>query len=176
MSKLTSKQDISSANALWALRLTKISLAIFLVGVCFVGKQKSTWPIVSWALYSGYSARFRPPPPTVFVTELKVYTESGELRVVKPESILTLPRDSLAHSIVEQAFSNTDTGVRDESRRYLMRAVSNLLGESSEIETIQAWQLSYSIEPSAVPPIQVQAPTSETLLGSFSKADLVVMN
>ena len=176
MSKPTPEQTVSNTNALRALRLTKISLVILLVGVCFVGKRKSTWPIVSWALYSGYSERFRPPPPDVSVTELRVYTESGDLQVVNPESILTLPRDSLALSIVEQAFDDTDVSVRDESRRYLMQAVSNLLGKSVNVETIQAWQLTYPIEPLIVPPIQVQSPTDETLLGSFSRADLTAAN
>lgn len=124
---ISEREYVSSSNARWALRLTKISLLILLLGVCVVGKRKSTWPVVSWALYSGYTARFRPPEPAVSVTELRVYTPTGELQIVKPEQILTLPRDSLSHNIVAHAFDDTDAGVRDESRRYLMRAVSNLL-------------------------------------------------
>lgn len=166
----------SKSSALQALRLTKIFLLIFLLGVCIVGKRKTTWPIVSWALYSGYTARFRPPEPSVTMTELRVTTTTGNSLIVKPEDILTLPRDSLSHNIVEHAFDDTDISVRNESRRYLVRAVSNFLGKNSKIRTIQAWQLSYSVEPLAVPPIQMQTPATETMLGSFSAENLTESN
>jgi len=96
--------------------------------------------------------------------------------VVKPEHVLTLPRDSLSHKIVEQAFDNADVRVRDASRRYLIRAVSNLVHTNSEIKTIQAWKLSYQVEPLEVPPIQLQAPTSEVMVDSFSREDIAENN
>lgn len=170
---MSKPECMGNLNASQALRLTKISLLIFILGFGIVGKRKSTWPIVSWALYSGYSDRYRPPKPSVSAVELRVYTATGELHVVKPEHLLTVPRDSLSHKIVEQAFDDTDVSVRDASRRYLMQAVSNLVRANSDIETIQAWQLTYPIEPLAVPPIQLQAPTAEVMLGSFSEEDLV---
>lgn len=170
--KIKSKpESASNSDNLWALRAIKISLLVFLLGICVVGKRKSTWPIVSWALYSEYSARFRQPEPSVSIIELRAYTETGELYVVKPEQILTLPRDSLAHKIVEQAFINTDTSLRDASRKYLLRAVSSLIDADSEIKSIQAWQKSYQIEPLTVPPIQLQSPDTEVMLGSFSQQD-----
>lgn len=161
-----------NSNARQALRLTKIFLLIFLLGICVVGKGKSAWPIVSWALYSEYSARFRPPEPSVSAIELRVYTTTGELHVVKPEQLLSVPRDSLAHKIVKHAFDDADVSLRDASRRYLMRAVSNLVRANSEIKTIQAWNISYQVEPLAVPPIQLQAPTSQVMLDSFSREDI----
>lgn len=164
---------VGSSNALRALQLTKISLLILFLGICVVGKRKSTWPIVSWSLYSGYSARFRPPEPSVSAIELRVYTTAGELYVVKPEHVLTMPRDSLSHKLVEHAFNDVDVSLRDASRRYLRHAVSNLLPKGSEIETIQAWKNTYPIEPLSVPPIELQAPTAEVKLGSFSEADLM---
>ena len=160
-------------NPLLALNLIKIYLLIFLIGICVVGKTKSTWPMVSWALYSEYSARFRPPEPSVSAVELRVYTETGEMYVVKPEQILTLPRDSLSHKIVEQAFSNTDVNSQDASRKYLLRAVSSLIDANSQIRSIQAWKKTYQIEPLTVPPIQLQKPTTEVILGSFSQEDFI---
>lgn len=165
----------ASSSTSRVLLLTKLSLLFFIFGICVVGKRKSTWPIVSWALYSGYSDRYRPPKPSVSAVELRAYSTTGELYVVKPEHLLTVPRDSLSHKIVAQAFKDTNTSVRDASRRYLMQAVSNLVS-ASEVETIQAWQLSYQVEPLAVPPIQLQTPTAEVMLGSFSKEDLVKSN
>ena len=157
----------------YILGLTKVSLSIFLLSFCFIGKQEATWPLVSWVLYSGYSARFRTPEPSVSAIELRVYTKSGKIHIVKPEQILSLPYDSLSHNIVEQAFYNEDTEVRDASRRYLINAISKYINDSSKIESIQAWQLSYQVEPLTVPPIQVQAPTEEVMIGSFSKEDIV---
>ncbi|GEM_PF-2333914 len=173
---ITEPGDASKSNPLQALRLIKIFLLILVLGICVVGKRKSTWPIVSWALYSGYSARFRPPEPSVSAIELRVYTTTGDLHLVKPEHVLTLPRDSLSHKIVEQAFDNANVRVRDASRRYLMRAVSNLVHTNSEIQTIQAWKLSYQVEPLEVPPIQLQAPTSEVMVDSFSREDIAEKN
>ena len=175
--KAISKQRYASnSEALNPLQLTKVSLLIFLVGICVVGKRKRTWPLVSWNLYSGYSERFHPPKPSVSAVELRVYTTTGALHIVKPEHLLTFPRDSLSHSIVAGAFDDTDVSVRDASRRYLMNAVSNLVRTKSEIKTIQAWELSYQVEPLAVPPIQSQAPTAEVMLGSFSEEDLIKSN
>ena len=161
----------NKANALRALKLIKIYLLLFLIGICIVGKTKSTWPMISWALYSEYSARFRPPEPSVAAVELRVYTETGKMYVVKPEHILTLPRDSLSHKIVEQAFNNSDLVLRDASRKYLLRAVSSLIDANSEIKSIQAWSKSYQIEPLTVPPIKLQTPATEVMLGSFSQKD-----
>ena len=163
----------NKANALRALKLIKIYLVIFLIGICVVGKTKSTWPMISWALYSGYSARFRPPEPSVSAVELRVYTETGEMYVVKPEHILTFPRDSLSHKIVEQAFSSTDIDSQNASRKYLLRAVSRLIEPNSEIKSIQAWKKTYQIEPLTVPPIQLKNPTTEVMLGSFSDEDFI---
>ena len=163
----------NNVNAIRALQLTKIYLLIFLVGICVVGKTKSTWPMISWALYSDYSARFRPPEPSVSAVELKVYTETGELYVVKPQHILTFPRDSLSHKIVAQAFNNTNINTRDASRKYLLRAVSNLIDANSQIKSIQARKKTYQIEPLTVPPIQLQTPTTEVMLGSFSQEDFI---
>ena len=175
--KATSEQGYTSnSNALKALQLTKISLLIFLLGICLVGRRESTWPIVSWILYSGYSARYRPPNPSVSAVELRAYTVTGELHIVKPEQLLSIPYDSLSHSIVEQAFDDTDADLRDASRRYLMRAVSSLVRANSDIESIQAWKLTYAVEPLAVPPIQRQASTAEVMLGSFSEEDLIENN
>lgn len=167
---------VSNSNPLQALQLTKISLLIFLLGICVVGKRKSTWPIVSWALYSEYSARFRPPEPSVSAVELRVRTTTGELHVVKPEQILTIPRDSLSHDIVERTFNDANISLRDASRKYLMGAVSSLIRADSKIETIQAWKISYQVEPLKVPPIQLQTPTSEVMLDSFSRQDLIESN
>jgi hypothetical protein len=144
-----------------------------LLSFCFIGKQEATWPLVSWVLYSGYSPRFRTPEPSVSAIELRVYTTTGELHVVKPEQILSLPYDSLSHNIVEQAFYNTDIEIRDASRKYLIDAVARFINASSEIESIQAWQLSYQTEPYKVPPIQIQNPTEEVMIGSFSQEDLM---
>lgn len=169
-------EHTSSSNAFQALRLIKISLLILLLGICVVGKRKSTWPIVSWALYSGYSARFRLPEPSVSAIELRVYTTEGDLHIVKPQQLLTMPRDSLAHKIVERSFDDSDIRLRNSSRRYLVNAVSKLIRANSEIETIQAWKFSYQVEPLSVPPIQLQAPTSEIMLDSFLVEDLVEIN
>lgn len=160
------------ANGLGALRIIKISLLIFLLGMCVVNKRKSTWPIVSWALYSEYSARFRSPQPTVTDWELKVFTAGGQEHIVKPEHILTVPRDSLSYDIVEQAFSGTDEVVKTESRQYLVRSLNHLLRPDTNIERVQAWETTYAISPLSVPPYQSTAPTKTVMLGSFSLAEL----
>lgn len=160
-----------SSDSLLSLQLIKISLAFFLLGICVVGRRETTWPMITWILYSGGSPRFRPPEPSISIVELRAYTAAGDLHVVKPEQLLSIPYDSLSHDIVEQAFSDTDTPVRDESRRYLAGAVSRLIDADSEIQTIQAWNLSYQIDPLEVPPIQRQSPATEMMLGSFSKED-----
>lgn len=155
-----------------SLQLMKVSLLFFLLCSFIVGKQESTWPLISWVLYSGYSARFRPPEPSVSVTELRIRTVAGEAYTVKPEQILSIPYDSLSHSIVEQAFDDANPSVRDESRQYLVRAISRLIRPESEIETVQAWKISYATEPLSVPPLQRDNPTTTAMIGSFSSTDI----
>ena len=175
---ISKPRDTSNFRSSQALRLTKTSLIIFLLGISVVGKNESGWPIITWILYSGNSPRFFTPEPSVSAVELRVYTTAGDLHIIKPEQILTVPYDSLSHSIVEQAFDNADGDlrVRDESRRYLMSAVAKMIPENSEIETIEAWRLSYQVEPLSVPPIQVEDSSSEVKIDSFSKRELVKNN
>ena len=162
----------NQSNSLLTLRLTQISLLIFLLGIGIVGRRESTWPIITWVLYSTYTDRFRPPKPLVSTVELKVYTATGELHIVKPENILSVPYDSLSYDIVEQAFNDNNINLRDESRRYLLRAVTKLIRPDSEIKTIEAWKISYQVEPLKVPPIQLEAPMEKIMFGSCSQEDL----
>lgn len=162
-------ERIDRSSAAWHLLLVKLSLAFFLLGISVVGRRESTWPIITWILYSGYSARYRPPEPTASALELRAYTASGDLHVVKPEQLLSIPYDSLSYGIVEQAFAQADTNIRDDSRAYLIDAVSE--HTDAKIETLQAWTLSYPVQPLEVPPIQRQSPASETMFGSFSRED-----
>jgi len=155
------------ANPLGALRLIKISLLIFLLGMCVVGKRKSTWPIMSWALYSEYSARFQPPEPTVTNLELRVITIDGQTHIVKPKDVLTMPRDSLSYRIIEQAFSGEDAAVRVASQDHLRRSLSILLHPHTEIERVQVWEKIYPVAPLSVPPVQIDSPKREVMLGSF---------
>ncbi len=165
-------ENNSNSNSLLTLRLTKISLIFFLLGISIVGRRESTWPITTWVLYSEYTDRFRPPKPSVSTIELKVFTTAGELYTVKPENILSIPYDSLSFYIVKHALDDNDISIRDDSRRYLLRAIAKLIPKDSEIETIEAWNVSYRVEPLKVPPLQLQAPTDKVMLGSFSQKDL----
>lgn len=165
-------EHTGKSNSLKALRIIKISLLVVMLGICVVGKRKSTWPLVSWALYSEYSARFKPPEPSASAIELRVRTTTGDTHVIKPERVIYITRDSLAHDIVQQAFNDEDLSLRDASRRYLIGAISKSIPKNSKIETIQAWKLAYRVEPLEVPPIQVENPASEVMLDSFSTEDL----
>ncbi|MBE9062485.1 hypothetical protein [cf. Phormidesmis sp. LEGE 11477] len=170
---LKSKQ-IKRSSAARHLLLIKVSLAFFLLGISVVARRETTWPIISWILYSGYTARFRPPEPTASALELRAYTVDGDLHIVKPEQLLSVPYDSLSYDIVEQAFTDDDIDVRDASRAYLTGAVSKQI--DAQIETIQAWTLSYPVEPLEVPPIQRQFPAAEVMIGSFLAEDTAQAN
>lgn len=170
---ISKQKSHTSSNSLLALKLTKIFILIFSVGIFVVGRRETTWPIITWILYSGYSDRFRSPKPSVSAVELRVYTATGERYTVKPERILSLPYDSLSHSIVAKAFDDTDIEVRDASRNYLINAVSRFLDTDSEIQTIEAWEISYEVEPLKVPPLHKENPTQKIMLGNFSLQDEV---
>ncbi|MGF1459203.1 MAG: hypothetical protein ACFBSG_09270 [Leptolyngbyaceae cyanobacterium] len=150
-----------------ALLLTKFALAILILGICVVGKRESTWPITTWALYSGYSARFRIPEPTVSEIQLQVLTADGNAHLVKPELILSLPYDSLAHSVVEQAFLGEDPRVKTASQRYLAKEIGKIEAIQAEIDEIQAWKITYQTYPLQIPPIHKDNPQSRDMIGSF---------
>lgn len=156
-----------------ALRAIKIALLVFLLGMFVVNKRKSTWPIVSWALYSEYSTRFQPPKPTALDLELRVYTAKGKRHIINPEQVLTTPRDSLSHDIIERAFTAppAKTEARMASRRYLVKALSQHL-QIDGIKTVQVWEMSYKVTPLSVPPFDREQPSRTVMLGSFSQSDL----
>jgi len=168
----------SNSQSEQALLLIKISLVICLLGVAVVARRESGWPIISWILYSGYSERYQPPKPSVSEIELRIYTDAGDVHIVKPEQILSIPYDSLSYSIVKQAFNekDKDVSVRDASRKYLMQAISEFISTDSKIQTIEAWELSYQVEPLEVPPIEKNHPTSEVMLNRFSRENLIPSN
>lgn len=171
------KPGYTDKQTAWrALRLIKISILILSLGLTFVGKRKAGWPIVSWALYSEYSARFRPPEPVAIDTELRIYTTTGDMYVVKPEHVLTVPRDSLSHKIIEHSFNEDNVTLRNSSRQYLANALLSQLPQHSEIEAVELWEISYQVEPLSVPPFQAQSPASRVMLGSFSTKELAQIN
>lgn len=169
VAKLDKSSNSSSARAL---QLMKVFLLLLIVGLSFAGKQESTWPITTWVLYSGYSARFRLPEPATSAIQIRIYTASDDLYIIKPEEILSLPYDSLSHSIVEQAFVGSDPQVKNESRKYLVKTLAKFIPPDAEIKTVQAWELSYAVDALQIPPIDQENPAAEIMLDSFTVAEL----
>lgn len=165
--------DSIDINCSWILRITVISLLIFILGICVAGKRKSTWPIITWSLFSSYSKRFQFPEEIISTTELRIYTKTGKSYVIRPEQLISVARSGLSKRLIANAFDDSNISVRNATRIYLVRRLRDYIPKGSNVEIIQGWKISYQVEPLALPPIRLEEPMSEVMVGSFYHRDLV---
>lgn len=159
--------DKDHLNSKWALRITKLLLLFFLAGICVVGKRKSTWPIITWSLYSTYRERFHYPRSTTSIRQLKVVTNNGEVYIFTSSNLISQPRDGLSSRLIDNAFDHTDMKNRDATRDYLTIIIHNHLPEGSSIDYIEGEELYWQTSPLESPPIQRNSPSKKKTLGKF---------
>lgn len=162
---MNNKEDKNS------LMIMKITLFILILGIAIVGKRQTTWPIITWSVYSTYSKGF--PDSKTEALELRVYSKSSDLYVLNPSDIMPRGRVRISQEILQYAFESYNSNLTNENRVYLAQTIPRIL-KDIDIESIECWKLIWKVSPLSVPPLHREYPDKEILLGSFLIDDYLV--
>jgi hypothetical protein len=147
------------------LRLTKVSLALILLGMSVVGRRTSPWPIITWPMYS--ASRKPIPPPTTFEVELRAVDDTGRAHKLAPADIILAGREKVAARAIIEAFDPaTPQPLRDAQRRYLAGVVLRRLPDARTV-AIEGWRTEWEVDPFKLPPLDVHNPSRSFVFGRF---------
>lgn len=158
----------ATQSEMLSLNIIKISLALFLIALCIVGKRKTTWPLITWTLYSTYGESFQFPSQTASTVELRAFLSSGEVLTVRPETLITQTRENLSKRILNNVISQSNSEVGNSTQSYILSIFQEKIGGDVEIEFVEVWEISYEVYPLKIPPLERDAPSKMIYLGSFS--------
>jgi hypothetical protein len=156
----------NDSTARTELRLTKAALVVILLGLCVVGRRTSTWPIITWPMYS--ATRKQVPPPVTHTVELRVIDETGRSHRVVPTDIIAKGRQEVAERAIVEAFDpDTPPFLIDAHRRYLAGVMRRKWPEA-RLLTIEGWRTEWAVDPFKLPPLDLSNPTRKFVIGSFT--------
>jgi len=148
-----------------ALRRFERLLVLLVVLLVAAHGRDLAWPFVVWSMYA---QSFPPSPRRVSETELRLVSRDGEITHLLPGWLFTHVEIELGRRVAAQAFVE-QPGV-EQYRAALLRKLGPLLAERQVVE-IQGWTLSWTTEPTAVPPFDLAVPDEEVLLGRMRVPD-----
>jgi len=130
---------------------------------------RSAWPFAHWWLYhEGVPT----PAREVSVVELRATDTAGAVHRLWPRDLFTLDDDSSSQDsgpwLVGRALDTGDPHHRDHERA-LWRRVEHLLG--AELQEIELHQLTWAVDFTTHPPIQVERPAQDRALRTIFRGD-----
>ena len=134
-------------------------LAVLVLLLVAAHGRDDAWPFVVWPMYAkGYP----PPPHRVSETELRLVSRDGAVIRLLPADLFTQVEVDLGRRVTAQAFDEQPAAAG--YRRAILRQLRPLL-EAREVVEIEGWTLSWTPQPTAVPPFDLARPEHESLLG-----------
>lgn len=147
------------------IQATVLVLGLILVAFSLIGRRNAAWPIFLWEMYSLDSDRY--PPPTFSVVQLRVTDDNGQLHRLSASDLLAPDQHKLPQQAVEGAFAGQDLATQARYRRFLAVVAEQAVG-TSELRCLEAWRLTWEVDPLAVPPLVREEPAQEQLVGRFA--------
>ena len=146
------------------LRLTQLALAVVLLGFLLAGRSFKPFPIVTWPMFSTLTSPY--PGPVASQVDLRVVDSStGRVRArLNAAELVSLERNLVALEVIEHAFLDEDLSWARTHRAYLLRLVRIAL-PGVEIDSVEAWETAWEVEPLRLPPLTRDRPARQTLLG-----------
>ena len=145
-------------------RFERLLVAVVVLLVAAHGRD-AAWPFVVWPMY----ARTHPTPPRrVSETEVRLVSRDGDVVRLLPAQVFTHVEIELGRRVATAAFA--DDPEAEHHRRVLLRRLRPLLEEHDVVE-VQAWTLSWTADPMAVPPFDRARPDEEIMLGRLRLPD-----
>jgi hypothetical protein len=144
----------------------KLSLAIIIAGLFLVLRRSYFWPLVVWTMYGDRADLF----PKDTRVQSRVRVSGGEplrSRDLWPWDLVEVELYWMVDTAFEGAIEPTDTRWRRESRAYIDTPIRHKYPGLGEYNA-EIWELSWNVDPYAVPPFDRSRPDPETLLGAFS--------
>jgi hypothetical protein len=142
-------------------RLYAVELLLAVLLVCIVVERgrDEAWPFIAWLMYEG---NFPPPPARVSEVQLRLVGGDGRVTKVMPYAIFGNAEITLGREVAERAFE--DRPDRGAYRDVLLRRLQPLLSATAAVE-IQGWRLTWEVQARERPPLDLERPSMELLLG-----------
>jgi hypothetical protein len=128
-----------------------VLLAVLLAGLAVAKRRSDFWPLVSWPVYDDVTPDG--PDPTESLLEVRARDVKGRTHVLRVEDLVEASREQLADLALEGALED------EAGRAYLGRLVDRRVDE--DVERVELWELTFEVDPDAVPPIDLDDPLSE---------------
>jgi hypothetical protein len=156
----------TTANEVRRLRGVELLLAALLlcIGAAQMRGRDRAWPFIAWPMYKD---PFPPPPRQVSEIQLRLVSREGQVTKVMPYTIFGHVEIALGHEVAVRAFA--DRPDRDAYRDVLMRRLQPLLSANDAVQ-VQAWWLTWRTKPRELPPLDLEHPSTEFMLGSIDCA------
>lgn len=162
MSKLTERQQLRFAEF--------FIVALVLLLILSPG-QKKHWPFVYWDLYSRENPQV---PQSASRTVLRVLDIGNQWHWLRSMDIYTLDDDTSKQSpgrnLIQGSFESNSQ--QRQYRSTLVIRLEEILG--SEVETVEAWQLTWNVNFDSYPPLQFAQPETTKKIGSFQAVQYTV--
>ena len=119
---------------------------------------------MTWPMYSTRTTAY--PGPVESRVGLRVIESStGRVRArLDPVELVSMERDVVAPAVIQHAFLQGNSASARAHRAYLLRLVRLAL-PGVEIDSVEAWQTEWEVEPLGVPPLTRDRPARQILLG-----------
>jgi hypothetical protein len=147
------------ADAARLLRRFECMLVVLVLLLVAAHGRDDAWPFVVWPMYArGYP----PPPPRVSETELRLVSRDGAVFRLLAADLFTPVEVDLGRRVAAGAFTEQPSAAG--YRRAILSRLRPLL-EARGVVEIEGWTLSWTPQPTAVPPLDLARPEDESLLG-----------
>jgi hypothetical protein len=146
------------------LRAVELLLVVLLLCIGMTRGWDAAWPFIAWRMYAD---GFPPPRERVSEIQLRLVGRDGRVTKVMPYAIFGHVEIQLGREVAARAFE--DRPDRSAYRDALMRRLQPLLSATGAVE-LQGWQLAWDVQPSKLPPLDLERPSMESMLGSIDCA------
>lgn len=148
-----------------ALLLTKLALALILLGFAIVKRRPDAWPVAPWTMYSRHANRV--PPALTSEVELRIIDASGTIHRLLPTDLIPRGRRTVIIRAIEEAFDPAiSPELRNAQRQYLAGIIARRFPDQGRI-AIEGWRMEWIVQPLELPPLDFANPARVAQFGRF---------
>jgi hypothetical protein len=144
------------------LQLTLVLLVAIVLALGVAQRHSDLWPLVTWPVYDRLGANV--PPSTETDLEVRVRTARGRTYALRAEELVEFSRRAIADDALEGSVEDA------EDRTFLARLVDAAV--DGDVERIEVWEVTWSVDVTAVRPLDRDHPWRERRLAAFTPEDV----
>ena len=144
------------------LRLTLVLLVTIVLALGAAQRHSELWPLVTWPVYDRLGGDA--PPSTESDLEVRARTATGRTYALRAEELVEFSRRAIADDALEGSVEDL------EDRTFLARLVDAAV--DGTVERLEVWEVTWSVDHTAVRPLDRDHPRAERRLVVFAPEDV----